>query len=195
MKIAKYCIAVLLLLGASGCLFVEKIETRVRFLGKNSKTGEPAQTQVTILYYNVSTDAETDQKLQEDFEELLKSEKAEGSEEEVEDGMIIKKRHVYVEKGKINVRAEAVPEHGKIEDVIANGERILVLERESDNELAETNGKVFKTEENYIIVWPESLEEIYWILRLHPESDADKAAIERNRPKLVRMLEAHSKQQ
>ncbi len=195
MKHTKYLLAALLLLGMSGCLFPEKIETRVRFSGKNSKTGEFEQAQVTILYHNISSAAEDEKKLTQDFEELLKGEKDEGSEDEVDDGMIIKKRHVYIENGKINVRAEAVPEDGKIEDVIANGERILVLERQDDIELIETNGKIFKTEENYIIVWPESLEEIYWIQRFHAENDDDKAALERNRPKLVRMLEEHLKQQ
>ncbi len=193
MRNTKYAIALLLILGFSGCLFVEKIETRVRFLGKNSPSGEPQPAQVTILYHNISSDAENEKKLQEDFEELLKGEKGEGSEDEIEEGLIIKKRHVYIENGKINVRAEAVPEDGKIEDVIANGERILVLAKQEDNELIETNGKVFETEENYLIVWPVRLEEIYWIQRLQPDNDG-KAAIERNRPKLVRMLEEHLKQ-
>ncbi len=195
MKTMKYFIALLLLFGISGCLFPEKIETRVRFLGRNSKTAEPEQALVTILYYDVSSSAGGEKDLKEDFAELVKLEKGEGAEEEIEEGMIIKKRHVYIENGKINIRTEALPEDGTIEDVIANGERILVLEIHDDIELVETNGKVFKTEENYIIVWPESLEEIYWVQRLHADSESDEAALERNRPKFVRMLEEHLKQQ
>lgn len=198
MKTLKCLFVALLLVGMSGCLFPEKIETRVRFNGKNSLTGEAVQTQVMIIYYNISSSATEEKDLHEDFEELLKGEKGEGSEEEVEDGMIIKKRHVYIENGKINARTEAVPEDGTIEDVIANDERILVLKRDDGFELAETNGKVLATERNYILVWPEGLEEIYWIQRLvvdEVEDAEDKAALERNRPKLVRMLEEHLKRQ
>lgn len=188
MKRLTYLVAVLLLCSMSGCLFVEKIETRVRFVRNNKSEGQAEQALVTIVYHNVSSDAKNAKDLQKDFEELLKGEIKEGAESETEDGMIFKKRDIYIENGKINARAEAVPEDGKIEDVIANGERLLVLERNNDVELVETNGKVLKTEENYIIVWPESLEEIYWIQRFRPENDSDKVAIERNRSKLVQML-------
>lgn len=179
-------VAALLLFGMSGCLFIEKLETRVRFIKKDKDT--PEQAQITLVYHNISSDAKDEKGLQKDFDELLKAVIKAGGESETEDGMIVKKREIAIANGKINVRAEAVPEDGKIEDVIANGERILVLERDEETELVETNATVFKTKENYLLVWPESLEEIYWIQRFHAESAEDKDAIARNQPELVRRL-------
>ncbi|MEK7729351.1 MAG: hypothetical protein AAB354_13135 [candidate division KSB1 bacterium] len=194
MKIIKYILAALLLVGMSGCLFPEKIETRVRFTAKNSKTGQAEQPRVTLTYYNFSSDAQNETDLQKDFEELLKSGKVQNGDEEVEEGMIIQTRNVYLENGKINMRAEAVPEGGKLADVLANGERILVIEGGEEISRIETNGKVLRTDKNYILVWPESLEEIYWVQHFTPEKEEDRAALERNRPTLVGMWEEHLKQ-
>ena len=42
-----------------------------------------------------------------------------------------------------------------------NGERILLVEDE-DYEIVETNGRILKTDENTLIVWPKNIKELYW---------------------------------
>lgn len=193
MKTTKYLLAALLLLSASGCLFPEKFETRVRFLPKNSAAGEAGNVQVTLTYYNFSSDAKTEDDLKKDFEELVKSGKVQSGDKEVEEGMVIQTRDIYLENGKINMRAQAVPEGGKLNDVVANGERILVIEGSAEIARIESNGRVLQTDKNYILVWPESLEEIYWVQHFTPEEEEDRVALERNRPRLVKMWEEHLK--
>lgn len=77
--------------------------------------------------------------------------------------------------------------------VISRGERIVIVDAD-DAEIIETNGKILRTEQNYVIVWPEELQEIYWIQRLLYD-DEDKTRLERNRPKLVKMFEAYKQKE
>lgn len=196
MKHTSYMLSALLLLGASGCLFPEKIETRIKFKEKAKFTGEAAQPEVTIIYHNISSDAKEDDDFQKDFEELLKANQKIGAEEETQDGIIVKERSVSIAAGKIYSRTVGVPENNRLEGVVANGERILVVEGEENEGIVieATNGKVLNTGKNFILVWPSDLQEIYWVQRLTPDDEEDKAALARNQPRLVRMWEEHLQQ-
>lgn len=196
MKYLKHTLAALLLLSATGCLFPEKIETRIRFNEKSKITGDAAKAQVTIVYHNISSDAKEEKDFEKDFEELLKG-KEKVSEDEKQDGIIVKERSIEIVNGQINSRTSGVPENDRLEGIVANGERILIVEGSEEEGVAieATNGKVLNTGKNYIIVWPSDLEEIYWVQRYTPEDEDDKTAIARNQPRLLQKLEAHLKQQ
>jgi hypothetical protein len=180
--------AALALLVVSGCLLPEKIETRIRFNEEN------APAEVTIIYHNMSSEAKDDEALQSDFRELIDSWKGDKYlVQQAKQGLILKDRQVYLENGKLQAKELSVPtEENFLEEgdmVISRGERIVIVDAD-DAEIIETNGKILRTEQNYVIVWPEELREIYWIQRLLYD-DEDKTRLERNRPKLIKMFEAY----
>lgn len=188
MKPFVYFIAVLALLFATGCILPEKIETRIRFNEKN------APAEITTIYHNLSSEAKDEETLQSDFNDLIKDWKGDQYlVQQAKQGLVLKDRQVYFEKGKLQAKELAVPTDESFltgEDMmISHGERIVVVKAE-DADIIETNGKTLKTDQNYIIVWPEELKEIYWIQRGRYEEE-DQTRIERNRPKLAKMFEAY----
>lgn len=186
-------IALLAIFVMSGCLFIEAVEVRIRFPGKD----QPPE--VTLIYHNISSDAENQEKLQKDFEELLEYwQSKKDSTELAEDGLLLQHRDIDIIEGKLQVKtqalltgtiSEAFGEGGQsmIEaGISSNGERILIMDgKEAD--VTATNGKVFKTGKNYIVVWPEDLTEIYWIQRMRHSPDDVKQA-QRNRPAFINMF-------
>lgn len=188
MKTFIFFIAIPALLAGSGCIIPEKIETRIRFNEKN------APAEVTTIYHNLSSEAKDEEALQSDFNDLIDDWKGDQYlVQQAKQGLILKDRQVYLEKGKLQAKELAVPTEGNFleeEDMmISRGERIVVVKAD-DADIIETNGKILKTEHNYIIVWPEELKEIYWIQRGRYDEE-DQKRIERNRPKLVKMFEAY----
>jgi len=174
----------------TGCLMPERIENRVRYMDPNTPP------QITVIWHNISSDAKNEQELKKDFEELIKNPDSTGTDIFIgfEKDIIIKEWQVYVEDGKINLYVSGIPQTGQFEDITSNGERMIVLDMEEAG-VVETNGKLLKTDENYIIVWPESLKEISWSNRLRTdESDIDWIRWEQNRPKLLKMFETYKQQ-
>jgi hypothetical protein len=178
----------LALLVSTGCLMPEKTETRIRFNEKN------APAEVTVIYHNISSEAKDEEALQSDFRDLIDSWKGDQYlVQQAKQGLILKERQVYLENGKLQAKELSVPteENFLVEGdmMISHGERIVVIEAD-EAEIIETNGKILRTEENYVIVWPEELREIYWIQR-PVFDDEDNKRIERNRPQLIKMFEAY----
>jgi hypothetical protein len=180
----------------TGCLIPETIENRVRYLDKNSPP------QITVIWHNLSSDAKNDEELKKDFDNFI-ADQIEDQDDSLQSDlfvgarkrdMLIKERKFYVENGKLQFRVSAIPANNDVEDLASSGERLLVLEMQEAG-LIETNGKLFKTERNYIIVWPETVKELYWIQRLIPEVlKDDRDELERwkkNRPKIVKLFEAY----
>ncbi|MGH7595766.1 MAG: hypothetical protein ACREOI_05405 [bacterium] len=212
MKSSAYLIAAILLVSLSGCIWPEEIETRVHYRDNNTPP------QITITWRNLSSMAENEKELKDDFDRLvedLEDSTASDLVAGIDKELLIKDRQIYLHNGKLQARIAAVPLDEKFEDLSSNGERIMVVESESggifegsssngegtivfeleSGGIIETNGKLLKTDHNYIIVWPESLKEIYWIQRLIPETpNKDKEDWERwkqNRAKLIKMFEAY----
>ncbi len=184
--------AALALLVVTGCLIPEKTETRIRFNEKN------APAEVTVIYHNISSEAKDEEALQSDFRDLIDSWKGDQYlVQQAKQGLILKERQVYLENGKLQARELSVPteENFLVEGdmMISHGERIVVIEAD-DTEIIETNGKILRTERNYVIAWPETLKEIYWIQR-PAFDDEDNKRIERNRPKLIKMFEAYKQKE
>ena len=174
----------------TGCLLPETVENRIRYIDQNTPP------QITVIWRNISSDAKNDKELQEDFAELVKEVDSTNTDVFVgfKKDLVIRERQVYIEDGKLNVRISGIPSTGQFEDIASNGERMLVLDMEEAGRV-ETNGTLLKTEENYIIVWPESMKEISWINRLIPgESNEDLKRWEQNRPTLIKMFEAYQQQ-
>jgi hypothetical protein len=190
MKSLAYSIAAAMLISLAGCIWPEEIETRVHYVDKNPP-------QITVVWRNISSTAKDEKELKEDFDELVKDlEDSTASDliAGINKELLIKDRQIYLQGGKLQAKMSAVPSDDKFEDLASNGERLMVVDSE-DGRIIATNGKLLKTGRNYIIVWPESLKEIYWIQCLIPDApDRDKEDWERwkqNRPKLVKMFEAY----
>jgi hypothetical protein len=190
MKSLAYSIAAAMLISLAGCIWPEEIETRVHYVDKNPP-------QITVVWRNISSTAKDEKELKEDFDELVKDlEDSTASDliAGINKELLIKDRQIYLQGGKLQAKMSAVPSDDKFEDLASNGERLMVVDSE-DGRIIATNGKLLKTGRNYIIVWPESLKEIYWIQSLIPDApDRDKEDWERwkqNRPKLVKMFEAY----
>jgi hypothetical protein len=178
--------AALAILATSGCLMPEKIETRVRY----RDNGAPPE--VTTIYHNISSDAKNDEDLRKDFDDLISDWTGDHYlVEQVKEGLIVKDRQIYIEKGRLQAKMLAIPAEGNFfEDMmISRGERIVVVKAE-DAEIVETNAKILRTEQNYILVWPLDLKEIYWTQRWNPDPE-DRTRCERNRPKLIKMFEVY----
>jgi hypothetical protein len=199
MKRLVHFIAAAAFLALTGCLLPETIENRVRFVDKNTPP------QITVIWHNISSDAKNDDELKKDFDNFIQDQ-IEDQDDSLqsdlfvgarEKDMLIKERKMYVEKGKLEFRVSAIPADNDIEDLASGGERLLVLDMEEAGLIEETNGRLFKTDENYIIVWPETMKELYWTQRIISDKLKDKKdrdEVERwkhNRPKIVKMFEAY----
>lgn len=193
MKSLTYLTAAAMLISLAGCIWPEEIETRVQYAGKN------APPQITVVWRNISSTAKDEKELKSDFEELVEDLEDSTSNDliaGIEKEILIKNRQIYLQDGKLQAKISAVPSEDKFEDLASNGERIIVVDAEAGKIIA-TNGKLLKTERNYIIVWPESLKEIYWTQRLIPDTpeknDEDWEIWKQNRPRLIKMFEAYKK--
>jgi hypothetical protein len=191
MKSLAYLIAATLLISLSGCIWPEEIETRVHYVDKN------APPQIIVTWRNISSMARDEKELKDDFDRLvgdLEDSTASDLVAGIDKELLIKDRQIFLHNGNLHAKMSAVPIDDKFEDLASNGERIMVVDLESGG-MIETNGRLLKTGRNYIMVWPESLKEIYWIQRVIPDApDKDKEDWERwkqNRPKLVKMFEAY----
>jgi hypothetical protein len=175
----------------SGCILAEKTETHVYYDDNN------APPQITTIWHNISSTAENEQQLKDDFDELvgdLKDSTVSDILAGIDKEMLIKERQISLQNGELQLKMSAVPVNDQFEDLAANGERMLILEKSSEWSIEETNGKLLETEYNYIIVWPEKAKELYWIQGLISDAsneDSDMRRWKQNRPKLIQMFEAY----
>ncbi len=157
MKVTKLIpILALLATSASGCLTTETIETRVQIQEKGK------QATVIIEYANISSDKPGD--VRSDFQDLL--EDWHGDEyllDRTKEGFFVKNREVFIRDERIVGRETAIVKDMSELEVpfcVNKGERIMLFDEDKDFTLAETNGKILKTENNTLIVWPEKATEL-----------------------------------
>ncbi|NIM18857.1 MAG: hypothetical protein GTO42_02380 [Candidatus Latescibacteria bacterium] len=170
-----------------GCLAVDSLEMHIEYQGED----KPAN--VTIVYRDITSVEESIEAVKKDFESLIKD--FEGDEyllDRSEEGFFIKKRELFIEEGKIVARS-----HGIVKDLdevhsiwVKNGELILLFEEDEDFVLVESNGEVFKTPKNTLIVWPENSTKLYFKQRVRERCEP----CEKNRPLMVKMLEGYLEQ-
>jgi hypothetical protein len=179
---------------AAGCLEVDRLEVRIRY----DERAEP--TELAITYTNLSSSADDPKELDGDFEAILTAWKGDKYlVERAEKGLVVKDRRVYIEGGRLQAREVLLPLPGAeeiaAEDmVVVGGERLVVLSR-SEGKVIETDGKVFETERNTVIAWPEDQREIYWIQdQQATTSDAKRKRLEENGRALAERFEAYRTQ-
>ena len=188
MKYMSLLLGLVFMLTMSGCLFFEKIETRIRFFDNDTPP------QVTTIYHNISSIADKEKEVEEDFRELIDHWKGDKFLiEQLKEGLLVKDRQLLLEGDSINFKVSAILTEGYYLDLVAKGERIMIIEDADESKILETNGKVLKTEENFVIVWPEELKEIYWIQSHVSIDDDDRKQIDRNRTSIVEKVRNYLK--
>ncbi len=171
-----------LLLTAVGCLSVGSYETRIQIQGED----EPAT--VTLIYRDISSAESKLEDVQKDFESLLDDWKGDRYLiEQAKEGFVIKERAVTIENGTLVAYEKGVTNDlGDMKPIrVSNGERILLLEKDEDFELVESNGKIFKTDKNTLLVWPENVRELY----MKHKAKKTSSSHEKNRPIMIKMFE------
>ncbi len=143
-----------------GCWDFESTETRV-IVGE-----EGAPTRIIMKLINFSSDAEEDDKIKKDFDEFVEAFMGDSFLTEWGKGTAVKDREIYIENDQVIAKFELVTKKldEELKFIVANGERIVVFDEEffGGDSLIETNGKIFKTEENTLIVWSEDEKELFW---------------------------------
>lgn len=175
----------LVLLGVvwlSGCYISESTETRILI----RDGGEPPLIEIT--YHNISSSEEKEEDIRKDAEQLLRDWRGDAYLiERQEEGMLVKERKLEIRDGKIYGKMTAVAQ--RLNDIYSfmeyNDERIMIYRGDDVYKLASTNGKIVKTPENTLIVWPKNQKELYW----KEELAVDKAVFYRNIPKMVELLQ------
>jgi hypothetical protein len=177
-----------MLLITMGCLSVESFETRIQFHGED----EPAT--VTLIYHDISSAEANLENVQGDFESLIGD--WQGDEyllDRAKEGFVVKDRALAIEDGKLVAYEKGVTKDlGVLRPIkVSNGERIMLVERDDDYELVESNGKIIKTDNNTLLVWPEDQYELYLKHRAKKTGESH----EKNRQIMIKLFEEYMAKQ
>jgi len=135
----------------SSCLTYRTVEFVADF-GDNFNNGE-----FTAIYSDIRSSEQEPKKQREDFEELLKMTlEDQFLLDHVAMGLYIKERQVYEENGKIMGKFSGIFEKVALDDAIleVEGDERYILIDIDEGDIVETNGKVHKSKEKALIVWP-----------------------------------------
>jgi hypothetical protein len=186
---------------SAGCLSVEEIESVIE-LQNNT---EPIS--VKVIYRDISSDAASEEELADDFDSLIDTWRRDNHLiERMEDGFYVKDRDVRIENGRINGYEDGIvrdlgsvncylckPGTSVIAGTVVPPDTRIVMNLDEDEgfEVAETNGQVIGTGENQKIIWGDQVEELRYVVR----ATGEKATVEKNRPKMIELLEKYIEQE
>lgn len=174
-----------LLLMSMGCLSLGSYETHIQF------RGEDEAATVTLIYRDISS-AESDVDLvRKDFASLIDDWTGDGYLlDRAKEGFVVKERAVAVEDGKLVAYEKGVTKDlGDLRPIkVSNGERIMLVDRDEDFELVESNGKIINTDNNTLLVWPEDQLDLYMKHRARKTSQEH----EKNRAFFVALFEEYA---
>jgi len=155
-----YLILVPLAFLLNGCLTYKSIEYRISF---NERFD---QGTVTVHYKDISSSEEEVKKRESDFNDLIELLfEEEFLLDNVEEGIYVKDRKLWEENGKLHATFSGIFSELKVDGEalkVQNEERVLFLKNEGTK--IESDGKVFESEKNIVIVWPKDQREISWKL-------------------------------
>jgi hypothetical protein len=151
-------IAVVLTLFLSGCLVHEKKEVKIKLT--------PSGGEIWVTETGWKSTNEKEEDIQKDFEKLIKQYEKDELEKEFADvGVYILDKKIYLKNNKITTEYHGLFPSGSVAYIYlfreANEEIIHVMDSPEDAEI-ETNGEIFKTKKNTIIVWPSDTRDLQW---------------------------------
>ena len=146
----------------SGCLIVDKQTVEMRLI-------PPEKGRVTYIYYGIKSDSSEEGEIKKDFDDLIEM-ISEGSRADV-----YKNDKLKIERWNIDIDQEGIV-YGAVEATfniteffdyndykISNKEIIITLPIVKNQKLT-SNGKVVKTKNNYILVWPQDSKNLEWTI-------------------------------
>lgn len=143
---------ILLVLFLSGCVYPERKEYKVQLTAKGGE--------FWAKEYGWKSDETEKEKIQKDFDGLVAPHTGDKDDEEAsQQGIYILDRKIYLKDGKINTELHGLITWHALEKVVglrlSHGERIFV-EPIWKGARVQCNGKVLTTENNAVLIWPES---------------------------------------
>jgi len=146
----------------SGCLIADKQTVEMRLMS-------PQKGMVTYIYHGIKSDSDEEDEIQKDFDDLvgLVSEESRTN-AYVNDKIKIERWNIDVDENDIVYGAvEAtfnIPEFFAYNDYKMSNEEIIIVLPIVKNQKLTSNGKVVKTKNNYMLVWPEDEKNLKWTI-------------------------------
>ena len=151
-----YCVLV------SGCLIADKQTVEMRLI-------PPEKGRVTYIYYGIKSDSSEEGEIKKDFDDLIEM-ISEGSRADVykNDKLKIERWNIDIDQeGIVYGAAEAtfnITEFFDYNDYKISNKEIIITLPIVKNQKLTSNGKVIKTKNNYILVWPQDSKNLEWTI-------------------------------
>jgi hypothetical protein len=118
---------------------------------------------ITVFYTDIRSSESDEEKQKADFDELIQLYQEDNFLlDMVEEGVYVKERTLYEKNGMIMGGYSGIFQKVQIDNNVMdlrNDERFILLNI-SENEKIETNGKVYRSENNALLVWPKDQKNI-----------------------------------
>jgi hypothetical protein len=146
----------------SGCLTADKQTVEMRLI-----TSEKGR--VTYLYYGIKSDSKERGEIKKDFDDLIASISEKSRADVYEnDKLKIEQWNIDIDvEGNVYGAAEAtfnIAEFFDYNDYKMSNEEILITLPIVKNQKLTSNGKIVKTKNNYILVWPKGSKDLQWTI-------------------------------
>lgn len=146
----------------SGCLIADKQTVEMRLI-------PPEKGRVTYIYYGIKSDSSEEGEIKKDFDDLIEM-ISEGSRADVykNDKLKIERWNIDIDQeGIVYGAAEAtfnITEFFDYNDYKISNKEIIITLPIVKNQKLTSNGKVVKTKNNYILVWPQDSKNLEWTI-------------------------------
>ena len=153
MKVLIFILMFLLVISFNSCLTYHMVEYTIDFVD-TFDSGK-----ITVVYTDIRSSETEEEKQKADFDELIQLyQKDKFWLDQVEEGVYVKERKLYEKDGSIIGSYSGIIQKVMIDDSelkVRNDERYILLDI-SPAEKIETNGKIFRSENNALLVWPKN---------------------------------------
>ena len=146
----------------SGCLIADKQTVEMRLI-------PPEKGRVTYIYYGIKSDSSEEGEIKKDFDDLIEM-ISEGSRADVykNDKLKIERWNIDIDQeGIVYGASEAtfnITEFFDYNDYKISNKEIIITLPIVKNQKLTSNGKVVKTKNNYILVWPQDSKNLEWTI-------------------------------
>ena len=147
---------------ASGCLIADKQTVEMSLIS-------PQRGRVTYIYHGIKSDSNEEDEIKKDFDELTAMVSEESRAQASENDKIkIERWNIDVDENDLVYGAvEAtfnVPEFFAYNDYKISNEEIIIVLPIVNNQKLTSNGKIVKTKNNYVLVWPKDSKNLEWTI-------------------------------
>ena len=153
MKALLFIFLFLIVIFVNSCLTYRMVEYTIEF-ADNFDSGK-----ITVTYTDIRSSEAEEEKQKADFDELIQLyQEDKFLLDQVEEGVYVQERQLYEKDGAIIGSYSGIFQKVMIEDSelkVRNEERYILLDI-SSAEKVETNGKIFRSENNALLVWPKN---------------------------------------